>query len=166
MSPGAGNGTTWNVQVLNGTADCTAVEDPASVPPGYATDNSACAVINVETGGSPGCAITNAGFATFEVDKVYSDGNLTPVDVTLQCMGATVEAPATRPVTPGMATGWNLTGLAAGANCTAIEDPASVPPGYTTNNDACAAVSVMAGVTASCTMHRQRRSRLRATFGR
>ena len=62
VNPGAGNGTTWNVQVLNGTADCTAVEDPASVPPGYTTDNSACAVINVETGGSPGCAITNGGF--------------------------------------------------------------------------------------------------------
>ena len=61
--------------------------------------------------------------------------------MTLQCTGATVEAPATRPVTPGTATAWNLTGLAAGANCTATEDPASVPPGYTTNNDACSSRS-------------------------
>ena len=37
--------------------------------------------------------IFNDGVAQFEVNKTYTDGTQTPVDVTLQCTGATVEAP-------------------------------------------------------------------------
>ena len=150
VTPGMATG--WNLTGLAAGANCTATEDPASVPPGYTTINDACAAVPVMAGVTASCTIFNDGVAQFEVNKIYTDETQTPVDVTLQCTGATVDSPTIQQVVPGVATSWDLSGVGAAANCTATEDPASVPPGYTTDNSDCQTVPVIADITSSCTI--------------
>ncbi len=143
-SASPGSPAVFTITGFSAGATCTASESP--VPTGYVQDNANCTSVAISAGASASCTITNKAQATVTVSKVYSDGNTTPVMVTLTCTSGTV-SPAGPTATPAVFT---VTGFSAGATCTASESP--VPTGYLQDNANCTSVAISAGASASCTI--------------
>jgi hypothetical protein len=106
--------------------------------------------ITLAAGQNATCTITNTLDSTFTVSKVWSDGpsGHTAVSIGLTCGAGTV-AMTPLSASPGSPAVFSVTGVpAGGTSCTATEQPVA---GYTPDAG-CAAVSLAAGGTPSCTI--------------
>ena len=128
---------------------CTATE--SGVPAGYngsGTPPGTCQAALVAVGS---CTITNTlKKDSFTVSKEYSDGNTTPVTITLACTLGGVVSPATVPAAPGSPAVFDVSGHTDDPVCTATES--GVPAGYNgsgTPPGTCQAALVAVG---SCTI--------------
>jgi hypothetical protein len=119
-------------------ATCTATE--SSAPSGYAANESNCRGVAIATGGSFSCTIVDTlNTATLTVQKVFSDGNTTGVNVVLVCTSGAIDDPSqgassTRPAV------FTITGFETGATCTATEN--KFPAGYDRDQSDCLDVPV------------------------
>jgi hypothetical protein len=129
LSVNEGTPGVWSVEGADPGVECTAVE--SGVPAGYVSSNTDCQGVAIEEDNS--CTITNtARVATFSVTKTYSDGDTTPVAVTLNCTGInTAIDDDTQSAEPGVAAVFVVRTYEPGDTCTAVED---VPSGYTWSN--------------------------------
>ena len=113
---------TFTVTGYSGNPTCTATE---TVPPGYIGSGTPPGTCNAAlTAGT--CTITNTTRSTFEVRKAYTNGDMTPVSVTLACSTGTV-SPASGSAAPGSPAIFTVTGHSGPATCTATE---TIPSGY------------------------------------
>ena len=143
-SASPGSPAVFTITGFSAGATCTASESP--VPTGYLQDNANCTSVAISAGASASCTITNNAQATVTVSKVYSDGNTTPVMVTLTCTSGTV-SPAGPTATPAVFT---VTGFSAGTTCDATEG--TPPSGYVADESDCEDVAISAGASESCTI--------------
>ena len=120
----------FNVSNASPNTTCTAVE--SSVPAGYTVNQTGCQDGDPLNGS---CTIINTrNINSFTVFKDFSDNNTASVSVTLTCSSGTVTNNP-RFASEASPAVFNISGAAAGATCTAVEN--TVPSGYTANQTAC-----------------------------
>ena len=136
---------TFTITGFNSGATCAATE---TVPAGYTANQTTCASVVVNNGGSVSCTITNTNSATFTVNKNFNDNSSASVTVSVTCSSGTV-SPGSGSVSHAAPRIYAITGFSTGATCTATE---AIPAGYI-ETDNCAGVAISNGGTASCTIN-------------
>jgi outer membrane autotransporter protein len=140
---------------LSSSNRCTATEE--DVPEGYEKDESACASVSIDVGGTEECTIFNQKLeppppdkATFTVSKTFTDDADLQVDVTLDCRDADIVGPATRPVAGGGSVTFELSNVGSEAVCTATES--DIEDYNWVNPDDCSDIMVTPDTDKSCEM--------------
>ena len=133
-------------QTFSGLAPGAAYSATETVPVGWTQTSNGCAAITVAAGETTTCTILNTAVA------LPLTGSITVVKNTVGGNGAfafTSNFGLTSLTTVGNTASQTFSGLAPGAGYSATE---TVPAGWTQTSNGCAAITVAAGVTTTCTI--------------
>jgi hypothetical protein len=147
----------WQFTITGFSTGATCSVSEPDAPAGYA--QTGCQSVPLTNGSDAPCTITNTTTRTFNVSKVFSDGNPAAVTVILTCDSPASVTNVNHTAHPGGApASFTVSGFAPGATgCSATENP--VPAGYTPDYTACTSVQMTLGATpVTCTITNTLRS--------
>lgn len=133
-----GSPATFTITGFSKGATCTATESEA--PSGYTATESNCQRVAMAPGGSFSCTIVDTfNSTTLTVNKDFTDGNTSGVNVIVECSSGTIDDPS-QGASPSRPAVFTITGFETGATCTATEN--KFPAGYDRDQSDCLNVPV------------------------